>query len=87
MKELALNLSDLVAKAKSARHDVPDVSALRKIDVPQDGASFMVQKVIYIFMAGDRTEDDGLSSIRPDSVPASKAGRYRRGAMGFRQKA
>lgn len=78
MKEIALNVSDLVAKARSARQDVSDVAALRKIDVPQDGTSFMVQKVIYIFMAGDRTEDDGASSIRPDSTPVSSPGRYRR---------
>lgn len=86
MKDLALNISDLVAKAKSARHDVADLAALMKIDVPEDGVSFMVKKVIYIFMAGDRTEDDGVSSIRPNSILESKAGRYRRGALGFRQK-
>lgn len=87
MKDISLNVLDLVAKAKSARHDVADVEALRKIDVPKDGASFMVSRVVYIFLAGDRTEDDGASSIRPNSVHASKAGRYRRGTFGFRQKA
>jgi hypothetical protein len=38
-------------------------------------------------MASDLSNDDGISSIRPESIPASKAGRYRRGALAFRQKA
>jgi hypothetical protein len=86
MKHLFLNVSDLIAKVKSARQDVPDIEALRKVGVPGDGTSFMIKRAIYIFMAGDRTEDDGNSSVRPDSISPSKAGRYRRGAMSFRQK-
>lgn len=86
MKELALSASDLLAKAKSARHDVVDPQDLREIDVPENGTSFMIKKIMYVFMSGDLTEHDGVFSIRPGSIPASKAGRYRRAALGFRQK-
>lgn len=87
MKYLALNVSDLVEKVKSARNDVQDLGSLRKIAVPVDGTSFLIEKALYVFVAGDRSEDDGTSSVKPESVSASKPGRYRRGALSLRQKA
>jgi len=87
MKDVAFSVSELVTKSRLARQDVVDLDALRKITVPADGTSFMVQRSIYIFMASDLSNDDGISSIRPESIPASKAGRYRRGTLAFRQKA
>jgi hypothetical protein len=87
MKDVAFSVSELAAKSRLARQDVVDLDALRKITVPADGTSFLVQRSLYIFMASDLSNDDGISSIRPESIPASKAGRYRRGALAFRQKA
>lgn len=81
MKDIVLSVSEFAAKAKAARGDVPDLASLRKIEVPENGTPFMVQKVVYIFMADDRTSDDDRSSIRPESVPASKPGRYRRATI------
>ena len=87
MKDVAFSVSELAAKSRLARQDVVDLDALRKITVPADGTSFLVQRSLYIFMASDLSNDDGISSIRPESVPPSKAGRYRRGTLAFRQKA
>lgn len=87
MRDLHFNVSELLSKSRGARTDVPDLDALRKIDVPQDGTSFMIDRKIYIFLASDRADDDGVCSIRPNAIPATKLGRYRRGALGSRQKA
>lgn len=87
MKDIPLTVSEFAAKSRSARQDVADLNALRKINLPADGTSFMVQRSVYIFMASDLSDDDGISSIRPESVPASKPGRYHRGGLAFRQKA
>lgn len=87
MKDIVLNVAELSIKAGAARRDVVDLSLLRKIAVPEDGASFMVPRALYIFVASDRTADDGVSSVRPESIPVSEPGRYRRAALSFRQKA
>lgn len=87
MKHIALGVQDLIVKVRQARVDVESLEELRKIGVPEDGASFMIQRVLYIFIADDKTDDDGLSSIRSESIPAFKPGRFRRGALAVRQKA
>jgi hypothetical protein len=87
MKDIALSASELTSKGRAARTDVGDLESLRKIAMPADGSSFLVQRTLYIFVADDRTDDDGVSSIRPKSVPAFKPGRFRRGALSVRQKA
>lgn len=86
MKDIAFGVRDLIEKVREARVGVESVGQLRKIAVPEDGTSFMVQKVPYIFVADDKTDDDGISSIRPDSIPASKGGRYLRAMIEPRQK-
>jgi hypothetical protein len=87
MKDIALRASELISKGRAARTDVADLGSLRKIVVPADGSSFLVQRTLYIFVADDRTDDDGVSSIRPENVPAFKPGRFRRGALAGSQKA
>lgn len=87
MNDFALNAPELIAKGRAARTDVADLSTLRKIAVPADGSSFLIEKTLYIFIADDKTEDDGVSSIRSESIPASKPGRFRRGALAVRRKA
>jgi len=81
MKDIVLSVSEFAAKAKAARADVLNLASLRKIETPGNGTPFMIQKVVYIFMADDRTADDDRSSIRPESILASNPGRYRRATV------
>lgn len=83
MKDLALPLRELLAKAKAARTDVADVVQLRMIDVPPAGASFMVQKTLFVWVPDDRTPDDGTSSVASATLPALSPGRYRRATPAF----
>lgn len=83
MKDLVLSVSELTAKAKAARIDVADVESLRAISVPAEGASFMVSRILFVWMPQDLTSDDGITSVKPSSLPASTAGRYRRATFNF----
>lgn len=74
MKKLMLTPQDLRGKAATARTDVGSLAALRNIPVPEDGASFLVGRNLYVWVAADRTPDDGDASIKP----AKGAGRYLR---------
>lgn len=78
MNDLAIRLKALIHKARTMRTDVADLAALRKVSAPTDGAAFLVERRLFIWVASDRTPDDGVFSIRPDSIPASDAGRFRR---------
>jgi transcriptional regulator of met regulon len=86
MKGIPLKISELAEKGRTARTDVANVDALRKIAVPDNGSSFRVEKTLYVFVSDDLTDDDAISSIRSESIPASKPGRFRRAALEIRQK-
>lgn len=83
MKHIVLSALELTAKAKAARTDVADIASLRAIEVPADGASFMVARILFVWMSGDLTADDGDTSVKPLIIPELAAGRYRRVAFDF----
>jgi hypothetical protein len=76
MKKILFNLTELVARAKAASAMV-DVDALRKSAPPADGTSFMVARSLFVWIESDKTPDDGVDSVKPNSVAAKSAGRYR----------
>lgn len=78
MTILKFTVADLVRKAATARRDVPDLGSLRKLPGSKEGEWFFVEKGFFAWAPEDRMPDDGVSSIRPDAVPDSKPGRYRR---------
>lgn len=73
MTNLELSLSDLKSKAQVARTDIRDVVSLRAIAIPEDGASFMVARTLYIWRKGDTTPDNGRTCI---ALETSAAGRF-----------
>lgn len=77
MNDLALPVQELKSKVLAAA-DVAGLDELRRLAVPMDGASFKIANVPYMWVAADRTPDDGASSIKPANLPASAPGRYRR---------
>ena len=83
MSHLQLSIQDVIVHGKAARKDVANVEALRKLARPAalSAASFLVGKTLFVWAPGDLTADDGISSIRPEGVPASGAGRYRTVAL------
>lgn len=78
MSEHRIALKDLACKAKAARKDVADVAGLRKQALLSPGASFLVQKTLFVFVPEDLTPDDGVTSVRPESISEGSPGRFRR---------
>lgn len=77
MNDLLLTVQELKAKVLAAAA-VASLGELRQLAVPMDGASFKIGNVPYVWVAADRTPDDGAGSIKPANLPASAPGRYRR---------
>lgn len=77
MNDLALPVQELKARVLAAAA-VASLDELRQLAVPMDGASFKIGNAPYLWVAADKTPDDGVSSIKPRNLPASAPGRYRR---------
>jgi hypothetical protein len=82
MKDIALPVKEFSEKAKAAKTDVVSVIRLRELPRPSHGASFMVEKRLYVWMDDDETPHDGQSSIIP-LLSAGAPGRYRRAMIGM----
>lgn len=82
MNYLELAKDELIAKVKAARADVPDVAALGKTRSVPAGASFMVEKQLFVWLPDDRTPADGDGCIRLEGTPESAPGRFRRAGLG-----
>ena len=80
MSDLTIRLDKLTKIARNLRRNVPDVESLRRILSARADEAFLVNRRIYIWVAGDKTPDDGVSSIRPAGTPESIPGRFRRTA-------
>lgn len=78
MNDLALTVREFREKALAARTDVASIDQLRLEAIPADGTSFRIGVMPYMWVAGDRTPDDGASSVKPANLPSSAPGRYRR---------
>lgn len=78
MNDLVLSLRELKEKALGARTNVASVDQLRQEAVPVNRTSFKVSVMLYMWVAEDRTPDDGASSVKPANLPSSSPGRYRR---------
>lgn len=84
MSEFTFGLAALRGAVKSARKDVADVAELRKQTSFEEGASFLVGRTLFVWVSGDITPDDGVKSIRPESVSDTACGRLRRAGFGHR---
>lgn len=78
MKDIPISLGELIKKVKTIRRDVQDLEGLRKMTSFEQGATFLVEKRIYVWMSGDWTQDDGKTSIRPHVISPAFRGRFRR---------
>lgn len=78
MTNIRLRPDQSAEKAKTARKDAPDIAALRKIRDAKDGAFFLVENRLYVWVASDLRPDDGLNSIIPEGADPSSLGRFRR---------
>lgn len=71
-------IKDFQGKLKSARADVPDIDALRKLPRVPALTFFRIGTTLFSWLPFDRTPDDGVSSIACEAAPKQAPGRYRR---------
>lgn len=77
MKDIPLSPRELAAKAAAARKNVTTRLSLRTQPRPDAGASYMVEKMLYVWFPEDRTTHDAYHSIAL-LLAEKEAGRFRR---------